>query len=318
MPRTILFDLDGTLVDTRAASWALFSETNTLFGLGIDTQADFFKAFEHNFFDSLAKLSLEPERINSAQQHFMQALRERYNPPFIPGMADVIRALAPHCTLAVVSSNDIGAIRRILKAAELANCFSHVFSGDVEPRKSISIRHFLKQHGYTGSRLCSPDYQGTDQDRPAPAANEVVLVTDTVGDIAEAIDAGVRTIGVTWGMHTEQQLLEAGAERVAIWPQELIAWLRTAGNHALVGASKVEFVDESVCQCSYETQTPLKCSQDLVLSTGVQRREQVLQRRLAVASRELDSGFAMANRPDSEAAQDELRQALARIMGGPL
>jgi hypothetical protein len=112
--------------------------------------------------------------------------------------------------------------------------------------------------------------------------------------------------------------LEAGAERVAIWPQELIAWLRTAGNHALVGASKVEFVDEPVCQCSYETQTLLKCSQDLVLSTGVQRREQVLQRRLAVASRELDSGFAMANRPDSEAAQDELRQALARIMGGPL
>jgi phosphoglycolate phosphatase len=316
MPRTILFDLDGTLVDTRAASWALFSETNAHFGLGIDTQNDFFKAFEHNFFDSLAQLPLDPARVDGARQHFMQALRERYNPPFIPGMADVVRALAPFCTLAVVSSNDIGAIRRILKASELANCFSHVFSGDVEPRKSVSIRHFLKQHGYTGSRLCSPDYQGTEQNRPAPAANEVVLVTDTVGDIAEAMEAGVRTIGVTWGMHTEQQLLDAGAERVAIWPQELIAWLRPAGKQATVGAAQRVF-DATECSCSYEPQTPLNCSQELVLSAGVQRRGQYLQRRLAGATRDIDSGFAPAHRPDGDALQNELRQALARIMGRP-
>jgi phosphoglycolate phosphatase len=317
MPRTILFDLDGTLVDTRAASWALFSETNAHFGLGIDTQTDFFKAFEHNFFDSLAQLPLDPARVDGARQHFMQALRERYNPPFIPGMADVVRALAPFCTLAVVSSNDIGAIRRILKASELANCFSHVFSGDVEPRKSVSIRHFLKQHGYTGSRLCSPDYQGTDQVQPAPAANEVVLVTDTVGDIAEAVEAGVRTIGVTWGMHTEQQLLDAGAERVAVWPQELIAWLRPAGNQAAVGTSKVESVTASECSCSNEPQAPLTCSQELVLSAGVQRREQFLQRRLAGATRDLNSAVALAIGPDGDASQNELRQAVARIMGRP-
>ncbi|EWS54789.1 MULTISPECIES: hypothetical protein [unclassified Methylibium] len=51
MPRAILFYMDGTLVDTRAASWELFAETNREFALGIDTREAFFKIFEGNFFD---------------------------------------------------------------------------------------------------------------------------------------------------------------------------------------------------------------------------------------------------------------------------
>ena len=60
MPRAILFDLDGTLVDTRAASWELFSETNLAFALGIDSREAFFRAFEGNFFDSLATMCPDP------------------------------------------------------------------------------------------------------------------------------------------------------------------------------------------------------------------------------------------------------------------
>ena len=65
----------------------------------------------------------------------MELLRTRYQPALIPGMVDVVRALAPHCTLAVISTNGIEAIRRILVGAGIATCFSHVFSGDVEPQQ---------------------------------------------------------------------------------------------------------------------------------------------------------------------------------------
>ena len=142
MPRAILFDLDGTLVDTRAASWELFSETNLAFKLGIDSRDAFFAVFEGNFFESLARLCPDPQRAEAAKQHFMELLRTRYRPALIPGMTDVVRALAPHCTLAVVSTNGIEAIRRILVDAGIATCFSHVFSGDVQPKKSASIRRF--------------------------------------------------------------------------------------------------------------------------------------------------------------------------------
>lgn len=226
--RAILFDLDGTLVDTRAASWELFSETNLAFALGIESREQFFRAFEGNFFDSLARMVPDPERAAAAKAHFMELLRTRYHPAVIPGMVDVVRALAPQCTLAVISTNTMEAIRRILVDAGIATCFSHVFSGDVEQRKAASIRQFLADQRYAVHRVCSPAYQDDPSDSAPFDAHDVVLVTDTIGDVAETRETGIRAIGVAWGMHGEQKLLEAGAERVALWPQELIAWLRSS------------------------------------------------------------------------------------------
>jgi phosphoglycolate phosphatase len=220
----ILFDLDGTVVQTREASWALFAETNREYALGIDTREQFFQLFESNIFRSLARICPDPQRAEAAKQHFMQLLRTRYHPNVIPGMVNVIRALADQVTLAVISSNTIGAIRRVLESDGIATCFAHVFSGDVEPSKGEAIRRFLGDPAYA-IRRSSPAYSEMRSAAMTLNSHEVVLVTDTVGDIIEARDCGIRAIGVAWGMHTEIQLMEAGAERVALWPQELLAWL---------------------------------------------------------------------------------------------
>lgn len=52
-----------------------------------------------------------------------------------------------------------------------------------------------------------------------------VLVTDTAGDVREGLAEGIRVVGVAWGMHSVEELTEAGAEFVAIWPQELGSYL---------------------------------------------------------------------------------------------
>lgn len=313
MARAVLFDLDGTLVDTRAASWELFAETNLAFALGIDSREAFFRAFEGNFFESLARLCPDPQRAAAAKAHFMELLRTRYHPALIPGMVDVVRALAPHCTLAVISTNGIEAIRRILVDAGIATCFSHVFSGDVEPRKAVSMRRFLGDRRYAAQRQCSPAYHDGHGEMVPLAAGEVVLVTDTVGDVAEAREAGVQAIGVAWGMHSERQLLEAGAVRVALWPQELVAWLRDGGDAGAACACQLPAAAAPLPAAAASREAA-----DPVLQAGRLRREQQRQGRASQCAAVAQPAPVTTPAPSRplDRSQDELLQALQRIVGG--
>jgi phosphoglycolate phosphatase len=48
-----------------------------------------------------------------------------------------------------------------------------------------------------------------------------VMIGDTAFDMAMARTAGCRALGVAWGYHTTEELLESGAEAVAATPQQL-------------------------------------------------------------------------------------------------
>ena len=201
----VLFDFDGTLVDTRSASWPLFERTNREFDLGIDTRERFFALFETNVYEGLVRHCGDPERGAAAAAHFMQLIAEHYDPPFVPGIGAIARRLAQRATLAIVSSNTRPTIARILARDGLGDCFGTILAGDVEPSKTRAIRRFLNGDG---NRRFAPD--------------DVVLVTDTTGDVREAHGAGIAALGVAWGMHSREQLLAAGAASVANTPDDLM------------------------------------------------------------------------------------------------
>jgi phosphoglycolate phosphatase len=116
------------------------------------------------------------------------------------------------------------AMRRILVANDLAFCFAHVFGGDVAPDKRAAIRTFLSDAGSGFGRRCEADYDETGV-RTEPGPGSTVLVTDTAGDVRDALEVGIRVVGVAWGMHTTEELTAEGAEFVALWPQEVAAHL---------------------------------------------------------------------------------------------
>ena len=227
--RALLFDLDGTLVQTRESSWLLFERTNAKFGLGIDTREQYFDLFKENVFEALLGLCPDPEQAQAAVDHFLELLRCEYRPPLVPGMLDVIKTLSPRCVLGIVSSNALTAIRRIVEEAGIGNCIAHVFAGDVVPDKRAAIRQFLADPSYATRRRYSDAYEEGHPQAFGPG--EVALVTDTVGDVRQARECGVRVLGVAWGLHTPADLRAAGAEAVAQWPQEIISWAG-AGPHS--------------------------------------------------------------------------------------
>lgn len=270
--RAVLFDLDGTLVQTREASWRVFAKTNAALGLGINSQAEFFRLFEDNVFHGLQKHCGDDRKAGDAARHFLDLLQREYNPEFVPGMADVVRAFAGICSLAVISSNSVATIRRILDREGLTPCFSHVFGGDVERDKRACVRRFLADRSYLVSRNCSPAYrEGHDPEAPRP--DQIALITDTVGDVKHAVECGIRAIGVAWGMHTEQQLLAASAEFVAVWPQELVARLLPGGfaSSCTIGQPETELtsaVSPHSCSCGCQ-------GNDLADTAAVRRHRRV-------------------------------------------
>jgi phosphoglycolate phosphatase len=227
--KTLLFDLDGTLVRTREASWELFRQTNEKFGLGVDTPSAFFRLFNQNFYEALDEKSGNGNgagaEAEAVKRHFQELLRQDYCPDLVPGMGNVVHGLAGSYTLIVLSSNTMEAVRRILLQSDVAHCFAHVFSGDVTPSKVDAIQQFLADPSYSCGRGCSPHYEESTPQR-FHDPQEAMLITDTVGDVEEALSAGIRVGAVSWGMHRAEDLEAAGAEFVCIWPEELIAYLK--------------------------------------------------------------------------------------------
>ena len=223
-PQAVIFDLDGTLVQTREASWRVFEKVSAAHRLGIATPEQFYEMFANNFFVSLRGLCRDADHARVVEEDFMRSLGADYAPLMIPGMVDVVKALVPHATLAVLSSNSTEVIRRILRENTLEYCFGHVFGGDVEPDKAKGIQRFLGDAAQGSGRRCQAFYDESAAGGAVPAG-ATAIITDTVGDVEAAVKAGIRAVGVAWGMHTEEQLLAAGAEFVAIWPQEILAHL---------------------------------------------------------------------------------------------
>lgn len=222
--RAVIFDLDGTLVQTRTASWEIFEKISKQFDLGVDRPEQYFDLFRGNVFDSIRKLCRDDAHAARAKKAFLELLRSDYTPPLVPGVTDVVRRLAGDCTLAVMSSNAMAVLRRVLVANDLAFCFAHVFGGDVAPDKRAAIGAFMADSGSGYGRRCEADYDEGGRGRD-PDPGSTVLVTDTAGDVRDALGAGIRVVGVAWGMHSVEELTAAGAEFVALWPQEITTHL---------------------------------------------------------------------------------------------
>ena len=315
--RTIVFDMDGTLVQTRAASWDVFQDTARRFELPIRSAEEFFELFRGNFFEGLKTLCPDPALETAVREHFLQGLRDRYAPRFVPGMRDVVRALAARYPLAVMSSNAMTAIRRILEEEGLAACFAHVFSGEVGASKEAHLRQILNEPSYGNARHCSLSYAEDDQVSTA----EVVLITDTVGDVREARRCGVRVIAVAWGMHGCDALRQAGAETVVMWPQELVALLLPASE-----PDDAPDGDGQSCRCSEpgacraESRTasripsrPAAWPWPEVTAASLRRRERQLS-----AERQLSNGHRPSPAgPGHPPADPILAAALRRIAAAP-
>jgi phosphoglycolate phosphatase len=102
------------------------------------------------------------------------------------------------------------------------------------------LKHCLERHGIadrfvtlqTADRHPSKPHPSMAELAMAEAGSEpatTVMIGDTSFDIMMALSAGARALGVAWGYHERDELLEAGAEAVAAHPAEVMTIVKEWG-----------------------------------------------------------------------------------------
>lgn len=210
--KAILFDFDGTLVDTADAICHSFRQVLISHGLvPMDNQEirmligrplrDMFRlATGWDASHRIEQLASDYRRI--AKQIDGEYIR------LFPGVEPFLARLPREVQRAIVTSRSHAGTRSILRTFDLEVHFQTIVGIDdvVRPKPDPE-----------------PVFQALDQLGAAP--ENAVVVGDTISDMMAGINAGTRTVGITSGAYTREELVDAGAEMVVAGFSELAALL---------------------------------------------------------------------------------------------
>jgi phosphoglycolate phosphatase len=204
---TLLFDLDGTLIDsavgiTRCAAYA-FEQM----GEPIPDEATLRSWIGPPLRDSFAPLLVDPVRVEQA----VELYRERFEATgwteheVYAGIGDAIEALhAAGYRLAVVTAKNEPHARRIVEHLPFGHRFVDVIGATLDGR----ISH-------------KPELIAEALARLGSSADGCCMIGDRRMDIEGARHHRMRSVGVLWGFGGEAELVGAGAELLAAEPSAL-------------------------------------------------------------------------------------------------
>jgi HAD superfamily hydrolase (TIGR01509 family) len=207
--RAVLFDVDGTLVDTNYLGavtwWEAFAQA------GYDVAMKDIHRTIGKGSDQLLDALLPKDRDREGDQDLRTAHSALYSVYWtrlrpLDGAVDLLRACHRHGLRVVLASSaderEFAALRTALDADDAIDDATN--SGDVERSKP------------------APDLVEVALDKAGVSADQAVFVGDTVWDVHACQKAGVRCIGLLSGGIGRDELLGAGAVEVYDGPAQLL------------------------------------------------------------------------------------------------
>jgi HAD superfamily hydrolase (TIGR01509 family) len=207
--KAVLFDVDGTLVDTNYLNAVTWWEAFAQAGFDV-TMTDIHRTIGKGS-DQLLDALLPKDRdrdgdagIRTAHSALYSVYWSRLRP--LDGAADLLRACHRRGLKVVLASSaderEFAVLRAALDADDAIDEATN--SGDVEQSKP------------------APDLVQVALDKAGVPPEQAVFVGDTVWDVQACQKAGVRCIGLLSGGIGRDELLEAGAVEVYRGPAELL------------------------------------------------------------------------------------------------
>lgn len=194
--KLVMFDFDGVLINTMQFWFRLHKSSNA--DLTWETFSDMSNG---NFIEKQNEMQKNSTYIwpTNYDESYDQALEKEFSVQDI--LHDAILHLADKYHLSIVSSASNKTIRKFLQKEKLESSFNEILGYEDHHSKVVKIISLL------------------DKNNILP--NHAVLITDTLGDVREATESGVKCIGVTWGLHNEKTLAKGNPAAIISNPLDL-------------------------------------------------------------------------------------------------
>lgn len=181
-PKIIIFDLDGVLVDSNKLT------AEDFYNVHPTAPGDLYKeTLCGNFIEEAAKLTdfKKPETPEEQEMRLETYIKNKKDCAIFEGIPELLHEL--HCAGFTLCLNTSAGPRTCLPSLEhhgLINFFDFLGTKEISTKKTEKFKMICEKYG--------------------AKADEMIFITDTLGDIREADHSGVPTIAVTWGIHDRE------------------------------------------------------------------------------------------------------------------
>lgn len=202
MKTAVLFDLDGTLLDTLQDLTQSTNAALRAFGYPERTVEEV-RQFVGNGAERLIRLAV-PEGadplpvLQAFRTHYQAHCQERTGP--YPGIMELLEQVAKRYPVAIVSNKPDSAVKALC--------------GDYFPG--------IYARGESGDCPRKPAPDMVYKAMAALGADRCVYIGDSEVDVLTARNAGAACISVTWGFRDEETLRTAGATHICHTPRQVL------------------------------------------------------------------------------------------------
>ena len=207
MSKTLIFDFDGTIVNSMDSAIQMYNEL---------AQEYNYKKIDPNVLSSLSKMSIVekceflsipifkiPFLLHKAKKKFKKYFS---NVKPFDGIKEVISILKSEgYNLSIISSNSEDTIKEVLERNNIYE-FNSIHSSKNLFGKHITINNFINQNNLK--------------------KEDVIYVGDEERDITACKKCGVRIIAVTWGYDSKELLKNNKPDYLANTPKEIIEFVK--------------------------------------------------------------------------------------------
>ena len=198
----LIFDFDGVLVDSLDVYEKTVTDCLKVINQPLTRgREEFLELFEGNFYESLVQKGVDLGKFVAASEDILSKVNFAEMKPF-DAIRPVLRELVKNHSMIVISSNDTPTITEALRLCDFNGIFSEVLGSDFMLSKKDKILHVIEK------------YNATLQD--------IYYIGDTTGDIKEGKQAGVKTVGVTWGWHSKEKMAASQPDYLFDQPEDLL------------------------------------------------------------------------------------------------